>query len=83
MVLLCLMPAVPCALLCSTPPLNRSHFRPGCLQVDTVERDTRVPLYQGTPDDIHLAVVAAGSSHSASISRRCVGVRAACAGGVC
>jgi hypothetical protein len=42
--------------------------------VDTVERDIKVPLYQGTPEDIHLAVVAAGSSHSASISRRCLGV---------
>ena len=35
-----------------------------------MERDAKVPLYQGTPDDIHLAVVSAGSSHSASISRR-------------
>ena len=40
-----------------------------------MERDAKVPLYQGTPEDIHLAVVSAGSSHSASISRRC-GARA-------
>lgn len=39
-------------------------------RVCAVERDAKVPLYQGTPDDIHLAVVSAGSSHSASISRR-------------
>lgn len=39
-------------------------------QVRCVERDTKVQLYQGTPEDICLAVVAAGSSHSASISRR-------------
>lgn len=39
-------------------------------RVGAVERDVKVPLYQGAPDDIHLAVVSAGSSHSASISRR-------------
>jgi alpha-tubulin suppressor-like RCC1 family protein len=39
-------------------------------KVRGVERDTKVQLYQGTPEDICLAVVAAGSSHSASISRR-------------
>ncbi|PSC69842.1 E3 ubiquitin-ligase HERC2 [Micractinium conductrix] len=39
-------------------------------RVSAVDRDSKVPLYQGTPEDIHLAVVAAGSSHSASISRR-------------
>ena len=49
-----------------SPPAHPS--RP--LQVGAVDRDARVKLYQGTPDDIHLAVVSAGSSHSASISRR-------------
>ena len=49
---------------------------PPRLQVGAVERDVKVPLYQGTPDDIHLAVVSAGSSHSASISRRSVGAGA-------
>lgn len=40
-------------------------------RVGMVERDIhKVSLYQGQPDDIHLAVVSAGSSHSASISRR-------------
>ena len=38
--------------------------------VEEVDRDRPVRLYQGTPDDINLAVVTAGSSHSASISRR-------------
>lgn len=43
-----------------------------CPQVLNVQRDAKpLPLYQGTSEDIHLAVVAAGSSHSASISRRC------------
>lgn len=49
---------------------------PPRLQVGAVERDVKVPLYQGAPDDIHLAVVSAGSSHSASISRRSVGAGA-------
>ncbi|KAI3428492.1 hypothetical protein D9Q98_007317 [Chlorella vulgaris] len=40
-------------------------------RVLNVQRDAKpLPLYQGTSEDIHLAVVAAGSSHSASISRR-------------
>jgi E3 ubiquitin-protein ligase HERC3 len=39
-------------------------------RVDTVERDRPVQLYRGVPDDIQLAVVSAGSSHTASISRR-------------
>jgi alpha-tubulin suppressor-like RCC1 family protein len=39
-------------------------------RVDRVDRDRPVALYRGQPDDIQLAVVAAGSSHSASISRR-------------
>lgn len=39
-------------------------------RVGSVERDRPVQLYKGSSDDIHLAVVAAGSSHSASISRR-------------
>lgn len=40
-------------------------------RVDRVDRDFRpVQLYKGTSEDIQLAVVCAGSSHSASISRR-------------
>jgi E3 ubiquitin-protein ligase HERC3 len=39
-------------------------------RVDAVERDRPVRLYAGAPDDVQLAVVSAGSSHSASISRR-------------
>lgn len=39
-------------------------------RVGMVERDRPVQLYKGSSDDIHLAVVTAGSSHSASISRR-------------
>lgn len=39
-------------------------------RVDQVDRDRPVRLYKGQPDDIHLAVVAGGSSHAASISRR-------------
>ena len=38
--------------------------------VRTVERDRPVALYQGQPDDVQLAVVSAGSSHTASISRK-------------
>lgn len=38
--------------------------------VQSVEKDRLVALYQGQPDDIQLAVVSAGSSHTASISRR-------------
>ena len=40
------------------------------VRVDEIDRDRPIALYRGTPDDIHLAVVTAGSSHSASISRR-------------
>jgi len=40
------------------------------VRVNEVDRDHPVELYRGLPDDIHLAVVTAGSSHSASISRR-------------
>jgi hypothetical protein len=40
--------------------------------VRNVEKDRPVALYQGQPDDIQLAVVSAGSSHTASISRRLV-----------
>lgn len=40
--------------------------------VRAVEKDRPVALYQGQPDDIQLAVVSAGSSHTASISRRWV-----------
>ncbi|KAL4522955.1 hypothetical protein Ndes2526A_g07679 [Nannochloris sp. 'desiccata'] len=40
------------------------------VRVNEVDRDHPVELYRGRPDDIHLAVVTAGSSHSASISRR-------------
>lgn len=41
-------------------------------RVNEVDKDKPEPvlLYQGTPEDIQLAVVSAGSSHSASISRR-------------
>jgi alpha-tubulin suppressor-like RCC1 family protein len=40
------------------------------VRVNEVDRDRPIELYRGLPDDIHLAVVTAGSSHSASISRR-------------
>lgn len=40
------------------------------VRINEIERHKKLTLYQGKPDDINLAVVAAGSSHSASISRR-------------
>ena len=59
-----------CGACCVCAPTSMCvHWWPS-MQVGAVERDVRVPLYQGTPEDIHLAVVSAGSSHSASISRR-------------
>lgn len=61
-------------LVARTTPLASPQPNPTRLQVTAVERDAKVPLYQGTPEDIHLAVVSAGSSHSASISRRCAGM---------
>lgn len=39
-------------------------------RVGAVEKEEPVKLYRGTSDDVQLAVVAAGSSHTASISRR-------------
>lgn len=48
-------------------------------RVGAVEKEEVMPLYRGQPDDVQLAVVSAGSSHSASISRRwaCLGLTAA------
>ena len=52
--------------------LGNGEYDNACepVRVNEVDRDRPVQLYQGTPEDIHLAVVTAGSSHSASISRR-------------
>ena len=62
----------PPSLVCPAGQLGLADYdnRHEPVRVGAVEKEELVELYRGVPDDVQLAVVSAGSSHTASISRR-------------